>query len=58
MKFIFYHDSFKGIFNLLNASIGQVVVLFLHLQVPVLFVSRHCASPGFHIDAEDPLAFQ
>lgn len=52
----FYHDSFEGIFKLLNAGIGKVLVLFFHLHMPVLVVSGHCSSPGFHIYAEDPLA--
>lgn len=55
--FFFYHDSFEGIFNLLNASIGKILLLLLHLHVPVVGASRHCASPGFYIHAEDPLAF-
>ncbi len=54
--FFFYHDSFEGIFNLLDAGIGKVLVLFFHLHMPVLVVSWHCASPGFYIYAEYPLA--
>lgn len=54
--FFFYHDSFEGIFSLLDAGVGKVLVLFFHLHVPVLVVSGHCASPGFHVHAEDPLA--
>lgn len=54
--FFFYHDSFEGIFNLLNVGIGKISVLFFHLDMPVLVVSGHCASPGFYIYAEDPMA--
>lgn len=54
--FFFYRDSFEGIFNLLNAGIGKVLVLFFHLHMPLLVVSGHCASPGFYIYAEDPMA--
>lgn len=53
---LFYRDSFEGIFSLLDAGVGKVLVLFFHLHVPVLVVSGHCASPGFHVHAEDPLA--
>lgn len=53
----FYHDCLEGIFKLLNAGIGKVLVLFFHLHVPVLVVCRHYASPGFHIYAEDSMAF-
>lgn len=52
----FYHDSSEGIFSLLNAGIGKILVLFFHLHLPVLVVSGHYASPGFYIYAEDPLA--
>lgn len=55
--FFYYHDSFKGIFSLLNAGIGKVLVLFFQLHVPVLVVYRHCASPEFYINAEDPMAY-
>lgn len=53
-----YHESFDGIFKLFNAGVGKMLVLFLHLNVPVLIVSRNCASPGFNINAEYPMTFE
>lgn len=50
--FFNYHESFDGIFNLFNAGVGKVLVLFLHLNMPGLIVCRNRASPGFNIYTE------
>lgn len=56
--FFFYHNSFEGIFNLLNAGVGKVLALLFHKHMPVLIVCRHRASPGFYVYAEDSMALR
>lgn len=51
-----YHNSFKRVVDLLNAGIGNILILLFQLDVPVLLVSRHSSPPRFDINAEDPVA--
>lgn len=55
---LFYHNSFEGIFNLLNAGVGKVLALLFHKHMPVLIVCRHRACPGFYVYAEDSMALR
>lgn len=52
-----YHDGFKRVIDLLNAGVGNILILLLQLNVPVLLVRRHGSPPRFDINAENPVAF-
>jgi len=46
-----------GVLHLLDAGVGEALVFLPELHVPGLLVGRNCASPGFQVQAEHPLAF-